>query len=338
MDNIPINFDCERLSTLHFNPLLPGCGEKLALLGNIDPDSNFCFDLLNCEYFTESKFNQMINTKSTTPTNLNSNCLSLLHLNIRSLTRNIDNLDLFLSNITKKFTVIGISETWLQTSDHNCDIMGYNFVHSHRKNKTGGGVGLYLDSALEFITRSDLSFNDSRIESLFVEICRPRSKNILGIVYKPPHQCINEFIKSNEALMLKISRENKICYQFTNEFLDSMFSSMYVPLITRPTRITSNTATLIDNIFSNDLDNHAFSGLFLTDISDHFPVFTIISEQAKCHNKKPYFFVRDRNGSNMDKFNDVLRNITWSNIPGYNDPRYAYSVFLDKLCAIFVSH
>ena len=183
MDNGPINFDCEGLSTLHFTPLLPGCGEKLALSGNIDPDSNFCFDRLNCEYFTESKFNQMINTKSTTPTYLNLNCLSHLHLNLGSLTRNIDNLELFFSNITKKFTVIGISETWLQTSDHNCDIMGYNFVHSHRKNKTGGEVGLDLDSALEFITRSDLSFNDSRIESLFVEICRPRSKNIiLGIV------------------------------------------------------------------------------------------------------------------------------------------------------------
>ena len=209
--------------------------------------------------------------------------------------------------------------------------MGYNFVHSHRKNKTSGGVGLYLDFALELITRSDLSFNDSRIESQFVEICCPRSKNIIvGIVYRPPDQCINEFIKSNEALMLKISRENKICYlmgdynlnlmnynthQFTNEFLDSMFSSMFVPLITRPTRITSNTATLIDNIFSNNLDNHAFSGLFLTDISDHFPVVTIISEQAKCHNKKPYFFVRDRSRSNMDKFNDVLRNVAWSNIP-----------------------
>ena len=98
----------------------------------------------------------------------------------------------------------------MQTSDHNCDIMGYNFVHSHRKNKTGGVIGQYLDSALEFITRYDLSFNDSRIESLFVEICRPRSKNIIqDIVYRLPDQCINEFIKSNEALMLKTSRENK---------------------------------------------------------------------------------------------------------------------------------
>ena len=110
----------------------------------------------------------MTNTRSISSTY--SNCLSFLHLNIRGLTRNIDDLEIFLSNITNKFTVVGISETWLQTLEHNCDIKGYNFVHNYRKDKTSGGVGLYLDSTLEFKTRYDLAFNDSCIESLFVEI------------------------------------------------------------------------------------------------------------------------------------------------------------------------
>ena len=76
-----------------------------------------------------------------------------------------------------------------------------------------GVVGLYLDSTLEFKTRYDLAFNDSRIESFFVEICRLRTKNIIvGIVYRPPDQRVDEFIKCNEALMMKVSRENKMCY------------------------------------------------------------------------------------------------------------------------------
>ena len=103
-----------------------------------------------------------------TDTRTYSNGLSFLLLNIRSLTRNIDELEIFLSNIPNKFTVVGISETWLQTFEHNCDIKGYNFVHNYRKDKTGGGVGLYLDSTLEFKTRYDLAFNDSRIESLLI--------------------------------------------------------------------------------------------------------------------------------------------------------------------------
>ena len=177
-------------------------------------------------------------------------------------------------------------------------------------------------------TRYDLAFNDSRIESLFVEICRPRTKNIIvGIVYRPPDQRVDEFIKCNEALMMKVSRENKVWYlmgdynlnllnyenhQFTSEFLDIMYSCMFVPLISRPTRITSNTATLIDNIFSNNLENHAFRGLFFTDISDHSPVFTVTLEEVERVNTNSY-------NSNIDKFHEYLRNIVWSDIPEYND-------------------
>ena len=43
------------------------------------------------------------------------------------------------------------------------------------------------------------------------------------------------------------------CHDLTGQFLDTIFSRSFVPLITRPTRITSNTATLIDNIFTNDM-------------------------------------------------------------------------------------
>ena len=42
----------------------------------------------------------------------------------------------------------------------------------------------------------------------------------------------------------------------------------FFPLIIRPTRIISNTATLIDNIFTNNLNNFSVSGLMFCDISD----------------------------------------------------------------------
>ena len=123
MDNGPINFDLERLSTLHFNPLLTGYDENLALYNDLDPDSYFCFDKFNCEHFTESNFNEALENAKTSA---NLNCLTFLHLNIRSLNRNFDDLEILLSNIVNKFTVIGVSETWLQTSEHNCDMEGYN--------------------------------------------------------------------------------------------------------------------------------------------------------------------------------------------------------------------
>ena len=72
---------------------------------------------------------------------------------------------------------------------------------------------------------------------------------------------------------------------------------MFVPLISRPTRITSNTATLIDNIFSNNLENHAFSNLFFTDISDHLRFFTVTLEEVERVNANSYYFVCDKNNS-----------------------------------------
>ena len=40
----------------------------------------------------------------------------------------------------------------------------------------------------------------------------------------------------------------------TNECLDSLASNSFIPLILQPTRITSHSNSLIDNIFSNVID------------------------------------------------------------------------------------
>ena len=58
----------------------------------------------------------------------------------------------------------------------------------------------------------------------------------------------------------------------TNDFIDQIYSNGLQPLITRPTRITRDTKTLIDNIFTTDLNSHKQSGIIINDISDHLPI------------------------------------------------------------------
>ena len=50
--------------------------------------------------------------------------LSLLHLNIRSLQCNASKLMNLFSNVNLKFSLIGISETWLNDSSSPVDIDG----------------------------------------------------------------------------------------------------------------------------------------------------------------------------------------------------------------------
>ena len=61
-----------------------------------------------------------------------------------------------------------------------------------------------------------------------------------------------------------------------NEFLDSLASNSFIPLILQPTRITRHSNTLIDNIFSNAIDPDIISGNLTATISDHLPQFSII--------------------------------------------------------------
>ena len=67
---------------------------------------------------------------------------------------------------------------------------------------------------------------------------------------------------------------NNDTHKGTHEFVDDLFANSFKPLIDKPTRVTSTSSTLIDNIFSNDLQcNAQHQGILYTDISDHFQYF-----------------------------------------------------------------
>ena len=48
-----------------------------------------------------------------------------------------------------------------------------------------------------------------------------------------------------------------------NDFLDSIHNLRLYPLITKPNRITSHSATLVDNIFTNIHDYAHMSGIIV---------------------------------------------------------------------------
>ena len=59
----------------------------------------------------------------------------------------------------------------------------------------------------------------------------------------------------------------------TNIFLNSMIPKCLLPYILYPTRVTDHSATVINNIFSNNFEYETVSGNIITQIADHFPQF-----------------------------------------------------------------
>ena len=341
-----INFENDRLDSLSFNPLLLNRNKHLTLNSELDPDNALLQNnSFNCNYYTENQFTHLISENKKIH-------FSALHVNIRSLNQNYARLIDLLSNINHKFMAIGISETWLKESNHLVHIDNYNFIHNHRKNQLGGGVGLYLLENLNYKTRMDLRFDTSdTTDSLFVEVLVPKGKNvIIGVIYRPPNRNLQSFVSNFNEVIDKIGKENKQCYimgdfninlmnyqsnDLTGEFLDIIYSNSLCPLINRPTRITSHTATLIDNILSNDFDSDTVNGLFFTDISDHLPIFTIsFDDRNPLFDNKTYTF-REKNPKNMQKFKELISDTDWSSIEKLTDPQESYNRFSNKFICIY---
>ena len=249
---------------------------------NLDPDANFFAAnsqlLSNCLSLTSTEFNEI--------PPLCSDTFSSLHINIRSLPKHFDDLSEFFLTLNRSFSIIAVSETWLHSSNSDLfHLPGYHFISSHREHKAGGGVGIYIQSHLKFKLRTDLQSSDNALyESVLVEIIQPHRKNIIvGCFYRPPDASVADFNNSLEGILSTISFENKLSYlmgdfnisilnsqshQPSNAFINLMVSNSLYPLISKPTRLTSTTATLTDNIFTNNLENCMNSGIFYSDLSD----------------------------------------------------------------------
>ena len=175
----------------------------------------------------------------------------------RLLNNKSDDLTGYLKSLNNEFSVKGLSETWLTDSTKNCYNMNYSFINKTRQFKNGG-VGMYISNHLEFKIREDLSIYDEEIfESLFIEIHSQKTKNkIIGIVYRPPNNKYNKFEEHLTNVLGHLNKEDKDTFiigdftlsDYVNDFVTRMYASSFYPLITKPTQIMKNTATLIDNV------------------------------------------------------------------------------------------
>ena len=86
------------------------------------------------------------------------NLFSLMHMNIRSSSKNMDNFNMYLELQNVKFSIICLSETW--GNDSPIDMYtpkGYNTEHQSRCNKRGGGVSLLIKKFIQYTPRTDVS-------------------------------------------------------------------------------------------------------------------------------------------------------------------------------------
>ena len=174
------------------------------------------------------------------------------------------------------------------------------------------------------MSRPDLEYFHGEMESLFIEIDNNvfnlASNVVVGVIYRMPNTCMEIFNDRMADIMNIVQRERQICYflgdlnvnllkyesnQSTTAFLDTLYSYNVFPLITKPTRVTRESATLIDHVLTNnfDINSKHKQGILYTSISDHYAYLTISPGLQELHQLMTRLYL-----------NEIFLKIIWRNL------------------------
>ena len=189
--------------------------------------------------------------------------------------------------------ILCISETWLiqQTPNNHIDIPSYN-VYRCDKGR-GGGACIYVKDNLA-VNIIDINLDKpTGIEDLWLTVqCRKLPSVIIGCFYRHPKSATETFAYLSDVLSLMCLKNKPffVLGDFNDDYLvDSCKCKKIVKslklsqLITEPTRVTTQSATLLDLIITNKPDVVLDSRTVSCSIADHDLItVTITLKKPKC--------------------------------------------------------
>ena len=258
------------------------------------------------------------------------NDLSIMHLNVRNLLPKQADL----AHLIKDpfVDVCLLNQTWLNSQNKNLvNIHGYNLVSRECVDRKGGGVGILIASYLSYKERTDLEVTSEYFEICVVELNCCSGNIIIVSLYRPPNSNDRKFLCDYKTLLIKLQKEkNKRViigcdhnfdflksdqHSGTRSFFDLNVDSGSWPIISKPSCVTKNTATLIDNIFVNkELKDEYDCGLLIDDISDHFPCYLVLHDCKLKHKPKRYMSCRKITPKTIKKIKQDLSDASLSSI------------------------
>lgn len=274
--------------------------------------------------------------------------IKLCQHNVRSLPSKLDHIRLSLEG--QPLDILSVNETWLDNSIRNSDIHipGYTIERNDRS-REGGGVACYIKETIKYKLRKDLTH--PHLEALWLEIKPSKShKNILiGSIYRPPSAnaqymedlinvidtinqdtteiiLLGDFNINFEPNVIQNNQVGDICHLFDME-----------QLIENPTRVTTTSSSTIDLILTTNRKLHVKTGTINYNISDHYPIYTVLLAQNSPKSIPRQFKLRDFKHFNQDNFlgelNYVLTNTMNTSISNDVDTTWnAFKSSFNKVC------
>ena len=279
-------------------------------------------------FYGESKFADLIK---------NNAGLSILDLNIQNVYSKFDELICFVQNVNTQHPIsaICLNECWISQENDTAGlhIEGYNMFFQ-RGNRVGHGhCGLIIYIHETFLSQEVIIENvNTSWDYLCVQLSHtsPNSKKyLLCNVYRLPCYLVADidlFTTEFSSFLRSVKHSHSsvfICGDFNinllsinsnshfADYFDSVISSGFFPKVTLPTRIQDNSNTLIDQIWSNNLEENikSKSGIIINDISDHKMIFTYIENTTYIEKIGKFIKIERKSQTAMVNFVEELRSM-----------------------------
>ena len=211
---------------------------------------------------------------------------------------------------------------------------------------------MYIDSELRYTVLEESS--NEAFQALWVEIHQTNAANIIcGVLYRQ-HNSPEQFLKNIEETAENLIATGKPVYVMTDaninllhfnscnyaqDFLLTLHSLNLAPFIDKPTRVHRNSFSLINNIFTNKVNENIISGNIFSHINDHFLQFCITSSLV-LKGIPDRSLARDFSKFSQENFIHDLSRIDWVDIVSRNETNIdnTFSSFYNKLNKLISKH
>ena len=260
--------------------------------------------------------------------------LTIFQNNIRSQNKNFHKVREIFNECKCWPDILAFTETKLNENSCIPVLPGFSFEHINSPTACGG-VGVFLSDRLHYSVRHDLSLNIPGVEDIWVELeidsvnhekstAKNVNKFVIGTIYRHPitsnyDRFCNSLCESVEKLNdaktkyallgdmnIDILKYNLVT-NVTN-FINSVNSVGCSFHIDKATRVTQNSASCIDHVYSNLPPNRLENRILMSDVSDHFGILTKINKTPKMFHEHPLFFRRSKlTDQEWEQFNKELK-------------------------------
>ena len=279
------------------------------------------------------------------------------HLNIQGIQNKIDQIDLLLNSSQNNIHILGLSETKLNSNHMNSifEVKNYQMFRKDRvisedRPEHGGGLIVYVKDGINCKRRYDLECE--RIECVWLEIFPTNCKSFLiGNIYRHPNETVNwnEGFDNYLDKVLECEKEMYLMGDFNRDLMQTNIKQSWVEymesfglhqIVNMPTRVTDQSATLIDHIYSNTHANILTIAVPHLGLSDHFPVFVSRKTNGSCDVKNTHYTISYRSFKNFDenKFIDDLKSTPWDIIKVFDDVNDIVETWSNLFCEIVDKH